>query len=180
LATATNAPSADALRGAIRDVPDFPKPGIVFKDITPLLADARLFRAACEAMAAPYRDRAIDVVAAVESRGFMLAGPIAATLNAGLVPIRKVGKLPFERRRVTYDLEYGSDSLEVHVDACVGRRNVLVIDDVLATGGTAAAACELIEHVGGTVAGLSFLIALDFLGGDRKLPGRRIEAVLRY
>ena len=180
LPTATNAPGADALRSAIRDVPDFPKPGIVFKDITPLLADAALFRAACTAMAAPYRDRAIDVVAAVESRGFMLAGPIATALNAGLVPIRKVGKLPFERRRVTYDLEYGTDSLEVHVDACVGRRNVLVVDDVLATGGTAAAACELIEDVGGTVAGLSFLIALDFLGGDQRLPGRRIEAVLRY
>ena len=180
--TASNAPAPDidALRQAIRDVPDFPKPGIIFKDITPLLADPRLFRAACESMASPFVGERVDIVAAVESRGFMLAGPIAITLGAGLVPIRKVGKLPYDRRRVTYDLEYGTDSLEVHVDACVGRGRVLIVDDVLATGGTAAAACELIESVGGTVAGCSFLIALGFLGGADRLGDRRLESVLTY
>jgi adenine phosphoribosyltransferase len=172
--------SVDALRSAIRDVPDFPKPGILFKDITPLLADGRLFRAACEAMAAPFRDQGIGLVAAIESRGFLLGGPIAASLDVGIVPIRKVGKLPFERRRVTYALEYGTDSLEVHVDACTGRGDVLVVDDVLATGGTAAAACELIEAVGGRVKGCAFLIALSFLGGAEKLAHRRIASVLSY
>jgi adenine phosphoribosyltransferase len=169
-----------ALKRAIRDVPDFPKPGIIFKDITPLLADARLFKQACEAMAAPFRDDAIDVVAAIESRGFLLGGPIAQVLGVGIVPIRKVGKLPFTANRVTYALEYGSDALEVHVDACVDRANVLVVDDVLATGGTAAAACELIESVGGSVRGCSFLIGLGFLNGAAKLPDRRVHSVLEY
>ena len=173
-------PNNDALKRAIRDVPDFPKPGIIFKDITPLLADARLFTQACEAMAAPFRAEGIEVVAAVESRGFLLGGPIAQALGVGIVPIRKVGKLPFTAKRVTYALEYGSDSLEVHVDACVDRANVLVVDDVLATGGTASAACELIESVGGTVKGCSFLIGLGFLDGIAKLPGRRVHSVLEY
>jgi adenine phosphoribosyltransferase len=174
------APGVDVLRGAIRDVPDFPKPGIVFKDITPLLADARLFQAACAAMAAPFLNRGIGLVAAIESRGFLLGGPIAAALGAGVVPVRKTGKLPYDRRRVTYALEYGTDALEVHVDACVGRGDVLVVDDVLATGGTAAAACELIESVGGSVAGCSFLIELGFLGGAERLSGRRVESLLGY
>ena len=176
----SSAPGTDELRGAIRDVPDFPKPGIIFKDITPLLADGRLFRAACEAMAAPFRGQQIDVVAAVESRGFLLGGPIATALGVGIVPIRKVGKLPYRTRKLTYALEYGSDSLEVHEDACISRSNVLVVDDVLATGGTAAAACELIESVGGSVKGCAFLVALGFLDGAKRLAGRRIEAVLSY
>ena len=170
----------DELRGAIRDVPDFPKPGIIFKDITPLLADGRLFHEACDRMAAPFADHGIGLVAAIESRGFILGGPIATALGVGIVPIRKVGKLPYETRRVTYALEYGSDALEVHVDACADRGKVLVVDDVLATGGTAVAACELIESVGGEVAGCSFLIALGFLNGEQRLAGRRIESVLRY
>lgn len=179
--SATNAATAaDALKRAIRDVPDFPKPGIIFKDITPLLADGRLFKQACEAMAAPFLTDGIDVVAAVESRGFLLGGPIAQALGVGIVPIRKVGKLPFTAKRVTYALEYGNDSLEVHVDACVNRANVLVVDDVLATGGTAAASCELIESVGGTVKGCSFLIGLSFLNGMAKLPGRRVHSVLEF
>ena len=161
-------------------MPDFPKPGIIFKDITPLLADGRLFRRACEAIADPFRDQQIEVVAAVESRGFLLGGPIATTLGVGIVPIRKVGKLPHTTRKLTYALEYGSDSIEVHEDACVNRRNVLLIDDVLATGGTAAAACELIESVGGLVKGCGFLIALSFLNGADRLTGRRIESVLTY
>jgi adenine phosphoribosyltransferase len=177
---ASAAPGSDELRRAIRDVPDFPKPGIVFKDITPLLADGRLFRAACEAMAAPFRAERVDVVAAIESRGFLLGGPIANALGVGIVPIRKVGKLPYTTRRLTYALEYGSDSLEVHEDACLNRVNVLVVDDVLATGGTAAAACELIESVGGSVKGCAFLIALSFLDGAAKLRGRRVESVLTY
>jgi adenine phosphoribosyltransferase len=168
------------LRAAVRDVPDFPKPGILFKDITPLLANGRLFRAACELMAAPFADSGVGIVAAIESRGFLLGGPIASALGAGIVPIRKVGKLPHTTRRVTYALEYGSDALEVHVDACRGRGKVLIVDDVLATGGTAAAACELIESVGGEVAGCSFLLALGFLDGAKRLPGRRIDSVLAY
>jgi len=173
-------PAIDDLRRAIRDIPDFPKPGIVFKDITPLLADGRLFRHACDAMAAPFASQDIDVVAAIESRGFILGGPIASALGVGIVPIRKVGKLPFTTQRVTYALEYGSDSLEVHVDACLDRANVLIVDDVLATGGTAAAACDLIESVGGTVKGCSFLIALSFLSGADRMPGRLIRSVLTY
>jgi adenine phosphoribosyltransferase len=170
----------DALRRAIRDVPDFPKPGIVFKDITPLLADAHLFREACDLMARPFAGQDVTTVAAIESRGFLLAGLIAASLGAGVVPIRKVGKLPFSTKRVTYALEYGSDSLEVHTDACTPNGRVLVVDDVLATGGTAAAACELIELVGGEVIGCSFLIALEFLNGAARLPGRRVESVIAY
>jgi adenine phosphoribosyltransferase len=168
------------LRAAVRDVPDFPKPGIVFKDITPLLATGPLFRDACELMAAPFADSGVGLVAAVESRGFLLGGPIANALGVGIVPIRKVGKLPYTTQRVTYALEYGTDSLEVHIDACRDRGRVLIVDDVLATGGTAAAACELIESVGGEVAGCSFLIALGFLDGARRLAGRRIESVLSY
>jgi adenine phosphoribosyltransferase len=168
------------LRSAIRDVPDFPKPGIVFKDITPLLADGRLFREACDLMAAPFGNSGVGLVAAVESRGFLLGGPIATALGVGIVPIRKVGKLPYTTRRVTYALEYGTDALEMHVDACRGHGSVLVVDDVLATGGTAAAACDLIESVGGEVAGCSFLIALGFLDGAKRLPGRRLEHVLAY
>jgi adenine phosphoribosyltransferase len=168
------------LRSAVRDVPDFPKPGIVFKDITPLLANGRLFRDACDLMAAPFADSGIGLVAAVESRGFLLGGPIAQSLGVGIVPIRKVGKLPYSTHRVTYALEYGTDALEVHIDACRDRGRVLVVDDVLATGGTAAAACELIEAVGGEVAGCSFLLSLGFLDGARRLGGRRVESVLAY
>ena len=168
------------MRRAIRDVPDFPKPGILFKDITPLLADGQLFQQACEAMAAPFRDANVTLVAAIESRGFLLGGPIATLLGVGIVPIRKIGKLPYTTRRVTYALEYGTDSLEVHADACVPHRRVLVVDDVLATGGTAAAACDLIESVGGDVVGCSFLIALSFLAGHERLAGRRMATVLTY
>jgi adenine phosphoribosyltransferase len=178
--TDTSAGAIDELRRAIRDVPDFPKPGILFKDITPLIADGRLFRRACDAMAAPFRDSGVTLVAAVESRGFILGGPVAASLGVGLVPIRKVGKLPYTTRRVTYALEYGTDALEVHADACVASRRVLLVDDVLATGGTAAAACELLENVGGEVVGCSFLVALSFLAGHERLPGRRVTSVLTY
>ena len=171
---------ADDLRRAVRDVPDFPKPGIIFKDITPLLADGGLFTEACQQVAAPFRSAGVTLVAAIESRGFLLGGPVAQLLGAGVVPIRKVGKLPYTTRRVTYQLEYGTDALEVHIDACAKGANVLIVDDVLATGGTAAAACELIESVGGRVVGCSFLIALKFLNGASRLAGRRFESVLVY
>src|SRR6185295_4570708 len=179
-AATTSPPVADDLRRAVRDVPDFPKPGIVFKDITPLLADGGLFPEACEQMAAPFKSAGVTIVAAIESRGFLLGGPVAQALGAGVVPIRKVGKLPYTTRRVTYQLEYGTDALEVHIDACAKGANVLIVDDVLATGGTAAAACELIESVGGRVVGCSFLIALSFLNGAGRLAGRRFESVLTY
>ena len=170
----------DELRRAIRDVPDFPKPGIVFKDITPLLANGALLRQACDLMAAPFRNDGVTLVAAIESRGFLLGGPVASALGAGIVPIRKVGKLPYTTRRVTYQLEYGTDALEVHVDAFATAANVLLVDDVLATGGTAAAACELIESVGGRVVGCSFLIALSFLNGADRIASRRLESVMTY
>ena len=182
MTSGTNSSSriADDLRRAVRDVPDFPKPGIIFKDITPLLADGALFREACERIAAPFRDAGVTLVAAIESRGFLLGGPVAQALGAGIVPIRKVGKLPYTTRRVTYQLEYGTDALEAHIDACAEGANVLIVDDVLATGGTAAAACELMESVGGRVVGCSFLIALAFLNGASRLSGRRLASVLTY
>ena len=178
--TRSSTQNADDLRLAIRDVPDFPKPGVIFKDITPLLANGGLFPQACEQMAAPFRNAGVTLIAAIESRGFLLGGPVAQALGAGIIPIRKVGKLPFTTRRVTYQLEYGTDALEVHIDACAKDANVLIVDDVLATGGTAAAACELIESVGGRVVGCSFLIALSFLNGSSRLTGRRVDSVLTY
>jgi adenine phosphoribosyltransferase len=168
-----------SLGSAIRDVPDFPRPGIVFKDITPLLADPGLFRRATQLMAAPWRDTGITTVAVIESRGFILGGPIARELGAGVVPVRKAGKLPGACERMEYGLEYGSDALEIQVESCRGSR-VLVVDDVLATGGTARAAAQLIERAGGEVAGFSFLMTLDFLAGAKRLHGYRIEAVLSY
>lgn len=178
--TRSSTQNADDLRLAIRDVPDFPKPGVIFKDITPLLANGGLFPQACEQMAAPFKNAGVTLIAAIESRGFLLGGPVAQALGAGIIPIRKVGKLPYTTRRVTYQLEYGTDALEVHIDACAKDANVLIVDDVLATGGTAAAACELIESVGGRVVGCSFLIALSFLNGSSRLTGRRVESVLTY
>jgi adenine phosphoribosyltransferase len=178
--TRSSTQNADDLRLAIRDVPDFPKPGVIFKDITPLLANGGLFPRACEQMAAPFRNAGVTLIAAIESRGFLLGGPVAQALGVGIIPIRKVGKLPYTTRRVTYQLEYGTDALEVHIDACAKDADVLIVDDVLATGGTAAAACELIESVGGRVVGCSFLIALSFLNGASRLAGRRVESVLTY
>ena len=168
------------LKAAIRDVPNFPKPGIIFKDITPVLLDAGLFGRAIEAMAAPYAGARISRVVSIESRGFLLGAPIALRLGAGLVPIRKPGKLPAATQRVEYALEYGSDALEMHHDAIGPRDRVLIVDDVLATGGTAAAAAQLVGSTGGAVEGFSFLIELDFLKGRQRLQGRRVEALLHY
>jgi adenine phosphoribosyltransferase len=164
----------------IRDVPDFPKPGILFKDITPVLADPPLFHAIIEQMAAQYSDGGVDVVAGVESRGFILGGALAVRLGAGFVPIRKPGRLPHDTIRVEYDLEYGTDSLEVHVDAVRAGARVLVVDDVLATGGTAGAAVELVRRLGGTVHAAAFLLELRFLDGRRRLPGLDVHAVVGF
>jgi adenine phosphoribosyltransferase len=169
-----------ALRAAVRDVPDFPKPGIAFKDITPILADAGLFAATTRAMAAPFVGQGVTHVAAIESRGFIFGAPIAQQLEAGLVPLRKPGKLPWRTRRVEYALEYGSDALEAHEDDRHREARVLVVDDVLATGGTAAAACELVEALGALVVGCSFLLSLDFLGGAKALGDRPASVLLRY
>lgn len=171
------------LKQMIREVPDFPKPGITFKDITPVLLDPALFGRAVEWMAAPYADARVTRVVSIESRGFILGAPIALRLGAGLVPIRKPGKLPRATQRVEYALEYGSDALEMHHDAVGKGDRVLVVDDVLATGGTAAAAAQLVGGTGGAMVGFSFLIELDFLKGRQRLQGRRIdriEALLHY
>jgi adenine phosphoribosyltransferase len=159
----------DSLRALIRDVPDFPEPGIVFKDIAPLLGDAEGLEAALAAMADRHRDQGITQVAGIESRGFILAAPIAARIGAGFVPVRKPGKLPWETVRVEYDLEYGSDAIEAHADAVGPGDRVLVVDDVLATGGTASAAVQLLKSLGAEVVGVSVLLELAFLGGRARL-----------
>lgn len=173
-------PTLQLLYAAIRDVADFPKPGVRFKDITPLLLDPVAFGRATELMASPYRGAGVTRVVAIESRGFLLAAPISLALGAGLVPIRKPGKLPAARGRVEYALEYGTDALEMHRDALTGGDRVLVVDDVLATGGTAEAAGRLVRDHGGSLAGYSFLIQLDSFNGRERLGESRVEAVLRY
>ncbi len=164
----------------IRDVPDFPKPGIVFKDITPLLLDAAAFRRAVELMTVPFQGAQVTRVVSIESRGFLLGAPIALALDAGLVPIRKPGKLPSQRGRVEYALEYGTDALEMHTDAVGPADRVLIVDDVLATGGTAEAAGKLVRARGAEVVGFTFLIELDFLKGRARLARERVEALLHY
>jgi adenine phosphoribosyltransferase len=161
-------------------VPDFPKPGILFKDITPVLLDPQLFALAARGMAEPYQAAGVTRVVAIESRGFMFGAPVALRLQAGLVPVRKPGKLPGARTRVEYTLEYGTDALEMHADAIGPGDRVLVVDDVLATGGTAEAAGRLVAARGADLAGFSFLLELGFLEGRGRLAPRRIEAVLAY
>jgi adenine phosphoribosyltransferase len=168
------------LQALIRDVPDFPKAGIVFKDITPLLADADALRDATRAMAEPFQNAGIERVVGIESRGFILGAIVARELGVGFVPIRKPNKLPARKTSIEYALEYGTDTLEVHTDACHNAPRVLVVDDVLATGGTAKAACELMERIGAKVIGLSFLAELSFLEGREKLGGRRFTTLLSY
>ena len=172
--------SLDDLKRAIREVPNFPKPGIGFKDVTPVLLDVNLFARAVDLMTAPYAGAGISKVVSIESRGFIFGAPIALRLDAGLVPIRKPGKLPASTHRVEYALEYGTDALEMHHDAVGPSDRVLVVDDVLATGGTAAAAAQLVGATGGAVVGFSFFIELDFLKGRQRLQGRRVEALLHY
>ena len=162
----------------VRDVPDFPEPGIVYKDITPLLADADAFRTAVDALSDPYVDADVDVVVGVEARGFLFAAPIAYRLGAGCIPFRKPGKLPYETVEHTYDLEYGTDTLAAHVDAIGTGSRVLLVDDVLATGGTAAAASRLVADLGGSIVGCAFLLELGFLAGRERLQGQSVTSVL--
>jgi adenine phosphoribosyltransferase len=166
------------LRSFVRDVPDFPEPGIVFRDITPLLASPLAFQLAINEMAKPFRDLHLQKVLGIEARGFMFGAAIARELSVGFVPLRKPGKLPRETVKVSYGLEYGKDSLEVHKDALEPGERVLIADDVLATGGTAEAAVRLVEHLNAKVVGLSFLIELSSLAGRERLTDRRIHAVL--
>jgi adenine phosphoribosyltransferase len=165
---------------ALRDVPDFPKPGIIFKDITPVLADAELFSEIVDHFASQYAGQGIDVVAGIESRGFILGGALARALGTGFTPIRKPGKLPHQRLRVEYDLEYGTDALEAHIDALNYGARVLVVDDVLATGGTAGAAVQLVRQLGGDVAAAAFLIELSFLDGRRRLPDVTLSSLVTF
>lgn len=162
----------------LRIVPDFPSPGIRFMDIMPVIADAELFKDLISGLCAPWRDDRITHIAAVESRGFILGAPMAVALGAGVIAVRKLGKLPWRTERQEYALEYGVGALEVHEDACGDSARVLVVDDVLATGGTAAAACELITRIGGTLVGCSFLLAVSGLGGADRLRGIRTECLV--
>jgi adenine phosphoribosyltransferase len=164
----------------IRPIPDFPKPGILFRDITPLLADAAAFATAIDLLAAPWRAERLDAVAAVEARGFLFAAPLAVALGVGVVPVRKPGKLPAATIAHEYDLEYGRDRLEIHADTLARHARVLVVDDVLATGGTAAACAKLVETAGGVVAGTAFLVEIAPLGGRERLAPHRVESVLVY
>lgn len=170
----------DQLKSRIRHVPDFPKPGILFYDVTTLLKDQEGFRQALDALAEPFIGTAVDVVAGIESRGFIFGAALADRLGVGFVPVRKPGKLPSTTVSESYALEYGIDRLEVHTDALEGRPRVLVVDDLLATGGTARATVDLMRRIGGQVVGVAFLIELVALGGREKLTGERIHAVLRY
>lgn len=164
----------------VREIPDYPKPGVVFRDITPLLASPAAFGRAVDDLVTRFHDLEIDRVVGIESRGFIIAAPIAYRLRAGFAPVRKAGKLPWAVAREEYELEYGTDKLEIHRDAIHPDERVLVIDDVLATGGTALATCRLIETLGGSVVGLGFMLELENLGGRGKLSGRRIESLTRY
>ena len=164
----------------IRDVPDFPEEGVVFKDITPVLGDPKAFGYLIEQLAAPFEHMGVTKVAGIEARGFTLATPIARHLDAGFIPLRKPGKLPFSTRKQEYELEYGVDALEVHVDALDEDERVLLVDDVIATGGTAAAAVELLRSIGGDVVGFSVFIELVFLSGASKIKDVPIHALLRY
>jgi len=168
------------LKRYIRSIPDWPKKGILFRDITPLLADPKAFAAAVDALSADFTGAGIEYVAAVEARGFIFGAAVAEKLGAGFVPIRKKGKLPFETESITYDLEYGTDTLEVHSDAVEKQAKVLMVDDLLATGGTMASACKLIEKIGGQVAGIVFLIELAALRGREKISYYNVKSILSY
>jgi adenine phosphoribosyltransferase len=166
------------LKAHVRDVPDYPKPGIMFKDITPLLGAADAFRASVDALAEPYAATRVDKVIGIEARGFVFAAPVAYGLHAGFVPVRKPGKLPFEIESEAYELEYGTDLLEIHRDAIAPGEHVLVVDDVIATGGTAAATARLVARLGGTVVGFAFVLELGFLHGREKIPGFDVHTLV--
>ena len=172
--------TAEELRAKIREVPDFPKPGILFYDITTLLKDAEAYRDAVNLMVKPYKEAQVDIVVGMESRGFIFSGPIAYQLHAGLVPVRKLGKLPSETVSVEYALEYGSNTLEIHKDAIQPGQRVLIVDDLLATGGTVRGTIELVERLRGTIIGLDFLVELTFLKGRERLTGYEAASVVQY
>jgi adenine phosphoribosyltransferase len=168
------------LRRLVRDIPDFPKPGILFRDITPLLADPSGLALAVELLANPYRGKGIDLVVGAESRGFIFGTAVACCLSAGFIIVRKPGKLPHTRISKSYDLEYGKDTLEMHSDSIVKGQRVLIVDDLLATGGTMKACCELVEHLGGSIAGIAVLIELAGLGGRQKIGNLDVHSVIKY
>ncbi|HVM15265.1 MAG TPA: adenine phosphoribosyltransferase [Egibacteraceae bacterium] len=168
------------LATAVRDIPDFPRPGVVFKDITPLLADPAAFSSAVDAIVVSFGRGTIDKVVGIEARGFIIAAPVAYHFGAGFVPLRKAGKLPYETMSQRYELEYGTEVLEIHADAFAPGDRVLIVDDVLATGGTARAACDLVARAGAEVAGLGFILELAFLGGAEQLDEFNFVSLLRY
>ncbi len=176
----SDVPGATALDRLIRNIPDFPKPGILFRDITPLLQDPAGLSLAVEFLTQPFRDKHIDVVVGAESRGFIFGTAVARNLSAGFVPVRKPGKLPAAKRSVTYDLEYGTDTLEIHADAIRPGQRVLMVDDLLATGGTMQACCELVEQLGGKIIAVAFLIELVGLNGRSRLTRWEVHSILRY
>ncbi|MCE5277979.1 MAG: adenine phosphoribosyltransferase [Planctomycetaceae bacterium] len=167
------------LAKVIRDVPDFPKPGIIFKDITPLLASAEAMDQCIGDLVAPFRDKGIRAVVGIESRGFIFGAAAACRLGAGFVPVRKPGKLPAKTLSISYELEYGTDSIEIHADALVPGQRVLMMDDLLATGGTMAAACHLVEKLGAQIVGVAFVVELCFLPGRAKLAGRDVHSLIK-
>jgi adenine phosphoribosyltransferase len=176
----TDDPRLTLLRARVRDVPDFPKPGILFRDLTPLMGDAAALRLAVDLLVERTVHHRPELVVAIESRGFIFGAPVAAALGIGFVPVRKPGKLPHRTRRRSYDLEYGTDALEMHADAIVAGARVVVVDDLLATGGTAAATVDLVRELGGEIACAAFVVELELLRGRERLPGVTVEALLGY
>jgi adenine phosphoribosyltransferase len=172
--------SAETLRAKIREVPDFPKPGILFYDITTLLREPESFRESIQLMLEPFKAESVDIVVGMESRGFIFSAPMAYEMQAGLVPVRKLGKLPAETLSAEYALEYGSNTLEIHRDAIQPGQKVLIVDDLLATGGTVAGTIDLVERLKGEIVGLAFLVELEFLHGRERLGDRRVTSVIRY
>ncbi|MFQ5863011.1 MAG: adenine phosphoribosyltransferase [Candidatus Brocadiales bacterium] len=172
--------TTDDLKALIRDVPDFPKKGILFKDITPLLHDPHGLKTAIDRLSDHYRDNHVSVVVSAEARGFIIGPPIALNLKAGFVPVRKPGKLPYRTKSMTYQLEYGTDTVEIHEDAIKPGQEVLMVDDVLATGGTMAACCKLVESMGGRIIGCAFLVELTSLNGRKALEGRDVFSLIQF
>jgi len=168
------------IRNLIRDINDFPKKGIVFKDITPVLSDIKALRIAVKEMANPFSKSKVDVVIGIESRGFIFGTPIADILNASFVPVRKPGKLPWKTEKISYDLEYGIDSLEIHKDSIQEDQKILIVDDLLATGGTAEATCKLVSKLKGNIVGLTVLVELEFLKGRKKLNQYNVHSLVKY
>ena len=175
-----NSKIVEELKGSIRDIPDFPKKGIIFKDITTLLKDGKKFQNAIDCIADRYKGKKIDKVVSVEARGFIFGSAIAYKLGAGVIPVRKKGKLPYETQKVEYELEYGKDTLEMHRDAISPNDNVLIIDDLLATGGTMKAVCDLVQGMGGKVVEVAFLIELTFLKGRERLKGHQVFSLIEF